>query len=117
MYWLPKMHKKPSKHRFIAASACCSTKELSSTLTKAFKLIDKYHAHVARTTFHSCGINSYWIVGNSSKVHQMIKKSNEQKNVENIATYDFSTLYTNIPHDKLKTRMADVISKAYEGSH
>ena len=46
----------------------------------------------------------------------MIKKSNEQKNVENIATYDFSTLYTNIPHDKLKTRMADVISKAYEGS-
>ena len=46
----------------------------------------------------------------------MIKKSNEQKNVEIIATYDFSTLYTNIPHDKLKTRMADVISKAYEGS-
>jgi len=69
-----------------------------------------------RTIFHSCGINSYRIVGNSSKVHQMIKKSNEQKNVENIATYDFSTLYTNIPHDKLKTRMADVISKAYEGS-
>ena len=46
----------------------------------------------------------------------MIKKSNEQKIVENIATYDFSTLYTNIPHDKLKTLMADVISKAYEGS-
>ena len=46
----------------------------------------------------------------------MIKKNNEQKNVQNIATYDFSTLYTNIPHDKLKTRMADVISKAYEGS-
>ena len=46
----------------------------------------------------------------------MIKKSNEQTNVENIATYDFSTLYTNIPHDKLKTRMADVINKAYEGS-
>ena len=46
----------------------------------------------------------------------MIKKSNEQKNVENIATYDFSTLYTNIPHDKLKTRMADVISTTYEGS-
>ena len=50
----------------------------------------------------------------------MIKKSNEQNNVENIATYDFSTLCTNIPHDiphdKLKTRMADVISKAYEGS-
>ena len=105
MYWLPKMHKKPSKHRFIAALACCSTKELSSTLTKAFKLIDKYHAHVAHTAFHSCGINSYWIVGNSSKVHQMIKKSNEQKNVENIATYDFSTLYTNMTNSNLACLM------------
>ena len=46
----------------------------------------------------------------------MIKKNNKQKNVENIATYDFSTPYTNIPHDKLNTRMADVISKAHEGS-
>ena len=46
----------------------------------------------------------------------MIKKSNEHKNVQNIATYDFSTLYTNIPHDRLTPRMADVISKAYEGS-
>ncbi len=116
MYWLPKMHKKPSKKRFITASACCSTKKLSCTLTEAFKLIDKYHAHTANKTLHSYGINLYWIVGNSSKVHQMIRKNNEQKNVENVATYDFSTLYTNIPHDKLKTRMVDVISKAYEGS-
>ena len=34
------------------------------------------------------------------------------KDVENIATYDFSTLYTNIPHQKLKERM----KQAYEGS-
>ena len=45
----------------------------------------------------------------------MIAASNARKNVENIATYDFSTLYTNIPHDKLKERMAKVISDAYEG--
>ena len=45
----------------------------------------------------------------------MITDSNAQKNVENIATYDFSTLYTNIPHNKLKERMTQVISDAYEG--
>ena len=115
MYWIPKMHKHPSKQRFIAASACCSTKEVSATITKCLKQIDSYHSHTARTIYHSCGINSYWIINNSSKVHDLINKSNERKDVENIATYDFSTLYTNIPHSKLKERMASVISKAYEG--
>ena len=38
------------------------------------------------------------------------------KDVENIATYDFSTLYTNIPHQKLKERMKQVVEEAYEGS-
>ena len=38
------------------------------------------------------------------------------KDVENIATYDFPTLYTNIPHKKLKERMKQVVEEAYEGS-
>jgi hypothetical protein len=46
----------------------------------------------------------------------MIKRRNEMKDVENIATYDFSTLYTNIPHQKLKERMKQVVEEAYEGS-
>lgn len=109
------MHKTPSKQRFIAASARCSTKQLSATITKCLKEIDKYHAQNAKNIFNNSGINSYWIIGNASKVHQMIDKSNERKNVRNIATYDFSTLYTNIPHDKLKQRMAQVINTAYNG--
>ena len=45
----------------------------------------------------------------------MISESNARTNVENIATYDFSTLYTIISHDKLKKRMSNVINDAYEG--
>ena len=30
MYWIPKMHKNPIKHRFIVASKTCSTKQLST---------------------------------------------------------------------------------------
>ena len=115
MYWVPKMHKNPSKQRFIAASARCSTKQLSSTITKCLKEIDTYHAKTGKKVYSNNGINSYWIIGNSSKVHRIIDRSNERKNVENIATYDFSTLYTNIPHDKLKKRMETVIQSAYNG--
>ena len=51
MYWIPKMHKTPSKQRFIAASACCSTKELSATITKCLNVIDSYHEHTAHNMY------------------------------------------------------------------
>ena len=34
LYWTPKLHKSPVKHRFIACSSICTTKQLSSLLTK-----------------------------------------------------------------------------------
>ena len=34
IYWIPKMHKNPYKHRFIAGSSKCLTKPLSILLTK-----------------------------------------------------------------------------------
>ena len=33
MYWLPKVHKRPYKARFIANSSSCTTTELSKLLT------------------------------------------------------------------------------------
>ena len=34
LYWTPKVHKSPVKHRFIAGSSECTTKQLSSLLNK-----------------------------------------------------------------------------------
>ena len=39
LYWTPKLHKSPVKHRFIAGSSKCTTKELSSLLTKILTVI------------------------------------------------------------------------------
>ena len=39
LYWTPKLHKSPVKHRFIAGSSKCTTKQLSSLLTKIFTVI------------------------------------------------------------------------------
>src|ERR1700721_1764388 len=43
LLWIPKMHKKPSKQRFIAASHCCTTKPISALITKCLKLVQKAH--------------------------------------------------------------------------
>ena len=53
IYWIPKMHKNPYKHRFIAGSSKCSTKPLSILLTKLLthikQCLQKYCEKVPRT--------------------------------------------------------------------
>ena len=54
-----------------------------------------------------------WIIDNSIEVHKLLR--NSKKKVRNLITDDFSTLYTSIPHDKLKEQIADLVRKAFHG--
>jgi hypothetical protein len=118
LYWIPKMHKKPySKQRYIAASARCSTKPLSAILTKCLKLIERQHKIIGNRYFTNHGVNPMWIIDNSTAFHGMIADLNRKKQVRNIRTYDFSTLYTSIPHKQLKTRLSQVIKDAFKASN
>ena len=51
-----------------------------------------------------------WIIQNSSELQDTLLK-----NGRNLKTYDFSTLYTSIPHDKLKDKLNQLITKAFKG--
>ena len=42
LYWLPKLHKKPYKARFIANSSSCTTTELSKLLTSRLTAVKKH---------------------------------------------------------------------------
>ena len=42
LYWLPKLHKKPYKARFIANSSSCTTTELSKLLTSCLTAVKKH---------------------------------------------------------------------------
>ena len=42
LYWLPKLHKKPYKARFIANSSSCTTTELSKLLTLCLTAVKKH---------------------------------------------------------------------------
>ena len=48
IYWIPKMHKNPYKHRFIAGSSKCSTKPLSILLTKLLTHISNVFRSTAK---------------------------------------------------------------------
>ena len=115
MYWTPKMHKTPSGNRFIIASKHCSTKPLSKAVSGAFKLIfnqvERFHSNAK---FFS-NYNKFWVLQNADPIISTLKNINRKKKAKSISTYDFSTLYTKLPHDKLISQLSKVIDLVYKG--
>ena len=112
IYWIPKMHKNPYKHRFIASSARCSTKPLSILLTKLLTHIKQGLQKYCETAYSRSGVNQKWILKNSKELLEHLKSPNFN-NITSIKSFDFSTLYTTIPHDKLKSRLASIIRNSF----
>ena len=116
-YWMPKLHIIPYGHRFIAASASCTTKPLSKLLTHCLQLIIKHYNEYCKGIERRTGINCFWVINNSTEVTNTLEKLRHARALD---SFDFSTLYTNIPHSQLKTHMEELIRNAYttrDGSH
>ena len=113
LYWIPKMHKSPSKQRYIAASHSCTTKPLSKMITFCLKLVQQTFSNYCTAIHKNSGYNRMWIVDNSMDVMKKITELNHKGSIDNIRTYDFSTLYTSIPHRELKKQIAWVINQCF----
>ena len=106
------MHKNPYKHRFIAGSSKCSTKPLSILLTKLLTHIKQGLQKYCETAYSRSGINQMWILKNSKELLEHLKFPTFNR-VTSIKSFDFSTLYTTIPHQKLKDRLTSIIRNAF----
>ena len=115
IYWIPKLHKNPVKFRFIIASKQCTTKSLSKDVSSIFSLFQKQIATYHKKTHYFSGIKSYWIVNDRGPVLDAIKKSVARKSAKCLSSFDFSTLYTKIPHDKLIDVLTNIIHFVFKG--
>ena len=113
-YWLPKLHKKPYGSRFIAASNKCTTKRLSSLLTSCFKTIITHYKQYFAGIYNHSGINCFWIINNSTEVLDRLHKINKTSRAKQFDSYDFATLYTNIPHNALKNNIRSLVREAFK---
>ncbi|MEW8546858.1 MAG: hypothetical protein AB2693_25365 [Candidatus Thiodiazotropha sp.] len=55
------------------------------------------------------GVNQMWILKNSKEVLESLK-AQALFEVDSIKSFDFSTLYTTIPHDELKSKLKEIIN-------
>ena len=102
MYWLPKLHKRPYKARFIANSSSCTTTELSKLLTSCLTAIKSHVIRYYETVYKTSNKNWFWSIKNSREVRSKLKCRGFR--VTSLSAYDFSTMYTTLPHNLNKEK-------------
>ena len=112
LYWLPKLHKKPYKARFIANSSSCTTTELSKLLTSCLTAVKKHVIKYCEKVYERSGKNLFWSIKNSGEILDKLKA--RDFNATSLSTYDFSTLYTTLPHNLIQDKLIDLIERAFQ---
>ena len=106
-----KLHKRPYKAHFIANSSSCTTKSLSKVSTSCFTAIKNHWIKYCGKTYEREGINYFWSIKNSTEILNKLKTKVFQTST--ISTYDFSTLYTTLPHNLIRNQLVDLIENTF----
>ena len=91
------------KSRFISNSSHCSTTILSKHITSALTAVKDHVMKYSETTFSNSNVNYF----GSLKTLPMSSKSCDCVNFQGsqVSSFDFSTLYTSLPHDLIKAKL------------
>ena len=61
LYWLPTLHKKPYKSRFISNSSDCSATILSKHIPSALTAVKHHVIKYSETAFSNSNVNYVWL--------------------------------------------------------
>ena len=116
LYMTAKMHKNPVSSRFITSGKACTLSELSEKvgfcLKTLLKCAKKYSSYDSKYHSH---MKNYFIIDNNADVIKFLSHSNKLKSKhKSLATYDFKTLYTSIPHNLLKDKMKSFVERIFK---
>ena len=102
---------KPYKARFIVISSSCTPTllfKLLATCLTAVKYVIKYCEKV----YERSGKNLFWSIKNSGEI--LDKLQARDFNATSLSTYEFSTLYTTLPHNLIKDKLIDLIERTFQ---
>ena len=108
------MHKVPTNFRYITAGRDTLFSKRSIAVSKSLNLLMK----TAKTSFDYKikGLdNCNFVIDSRNKVIEFVNQSNNNNERKQVSTWDFSTLYTKIPLDKLKQKVSVFVRKVFAG--
>ena len=115
LYMSAKFHKNPISSRTIIASKTSSLKPLLKDLTLIFKLFQNQVQSFNDKQRIWTGVSGFWVIQNNTPLIDRIGKINKRNKAKSIMTFDFSTLYTKIPHDLLIQALNEIIDFCFKG--
>ena len=104
MYWLPKLHKRPYKARFIANSSVCTTTELSKLFTSCLTALNIHAIRYVEQVYERSG-KMFWSIKNSTEVFDKVYRISR-------VLFD-STLYITLPHYLIKKKPINLIETTF----
>ena len=111
-YATAKMHKDPPSFRFITAGKNTIFSNVSIAVSKGLKLLLNTAKSLFKYRIKEVD-NCIFIIDSRDKVIKFMDKANQSHKVNSVSTFDFSTLYTNIPHSSLKIQVTKFIRRVY----
>ena len=112
-YWLPKLHKRPYKSCFISNSSHCSTAILSKHITSALTAVKdhvmKYVVKLLLAIVMSIIFGPLKTLPRSSKSCKALRNFQGSQ----VSSFDFSTLYTPLPHDLIKAKVLSLVNLCF----
>ena len=70
---------------------------------------------ISQKKIYFSGAKTFWVIQNNSLHLECISEISKRKNAKQISTFDFSTLYTKIPHEKLRNILYKVVDFVFKG--
>ena len=93
---------------FISNSSHCSTTILSKHITSALTAVKDHVMKYSETAFSNSNVNYFWSIKNSSEVIEKLRLRNFRGS--QVSSFDFSTLYTSLPHDLIKAKVLSLVN-------
>ena len=110
----PKLHKPTFKMRFLAAGRDCCNTPSSKLLQKILKHIQNHLFNYAKSTKRVSNINYNWMIESS---FEAIDKLNGVASIRNFASYDFSTLFTELEHNDIIESIGFLLDLAFKNAN
>ena len=108
---VPKLHKRPFKSRFIANSSSCTTTELSILFTYCLTAIINHIIKYCTTVYQRNDKNLHLSIKNPGEILNKLKSRGFL--ASSLSTYDFSTLFTTLPHTLITEKLTELIEQTF----
>ena len=102
------------KHDLLQSS--CTTIELSELLTSCLTAVKNHVIRYCEKVYERSGKNLFWSIKNSREVPNKLKSRGFR--ATSLSTYDFSKLFSTLPHNLIKEKLINLIEWTFkrEGS-